>query len=387
MAAGAALIAATYGLVRLAFGLHLPAMSADLAIDSAAAGLISAAGSIVYGAAAVIGFFASTRHPRALVVAAIVTAGGGAIGIAFAAHAGILAAACALSSAGAGLASPALVRIVQRGVRSGAVDRAQAAVNAGTGPGLAIAALIAAATAEQWRAAWMIAAGATALSAASVLVLDRRSRPEQGEPRTRDAASSTAARLPPAPWWSAHLHAAAAAALFGIGAAAVWTYGRSLMTEAATGGDHSLLGWIALGCGGAAVILTGRPTAPLAPPRLWLLTTLVAAAATALLGVAAIHPVAALAACALFGWGYVAATGALIAWTARIAPDHAAAGTALLFVVFMAGQAAGAALLGAALPAVGPAATFGIAAAAAAASGLLAVTVPARRARPAARAV
>ena len=61
---------------------------------------------------------------------------------------------------------------------------------------------------------------------------------------------------------------------------------------------------------------------------------------------------------AVFGWGYTAGTGALIAWTTEIAPERSAAGTAVLFVVLVLGQAVGAAGLGAVLGVGGPALTF-----------------------------
>jgi predicted MFS family arabinose efflux permease len=48
----------------------------------------------------------------------------------------------------------------------------------------------------------------------------------------------------------------------------------------------------------------------------------------------------------VFGWGFVAATSSLIAWTTDIDPDNAAAGTALLFVALVFGQAVGATALG-----------------------------------------
>ena len=54
--AGTAVIAATYGLVRLAFGLHLPEMSREFGLGIATLGLISAGASVVYGLAACAGF-------------------------------------------------------------------------------------------------------------------------------------------------------------------------------------------------------------------------------------------------------------------------------------------------------------------------------------------
>jgi predicted MFS family arabinose efflux permease len=53
--------------------------------------------------------------------------------------------------------------------------------------------------------------------------------------------------------------------------------------------------------------------------------------------------VAALAACAAFGWGY---TAALITWTTRIDAARAPAGTSLLFLIPVLDQALGASVVG-----------------------------------------
>jgi predicted MFS family arabinose efflux permease len=79
----------------------------------------------------------------------------------------------------------------------------------------------------------------------------------------------------------------------------------------------------------------------------------------------------ALAACAAFGCGYTAATGALIAWTTEIDPLRAPAGTALLFITLILGQALGAGVLGSLIPAAGyPLAFLGAAVVSAAAAAL-----------------
>ncbi len=71
---------------------------------------------------------------------------------------------------------------------------------------------------------------------------------------------------------------------------------------------------------------------------------------------------AVLAACAVFGWGYTAGTGALIAWTTHIEPALAPAGTSLLFVVVVLGQALGATAVGVAVTAAGSTVAFIVAA-------------------------
>jgi predicted MFS family arabinose efflux permease len=70
----------------------------------------------------------------------------------------------------------------------------------------------------------------------------------------------------------------------------------------------------------------------------------------------------ALAACVAFGWGYTAATGALIAWTLERDFGRAATGTSLLFVALVLGQALGATAAGAVAAVWGLAAAFVLAA-------------------------
>jgi predicted MFS family arabinose efflux permease len=128
------------------------------------------------------------------------------------------------------------------------------------------------------------------------------------------------------------------------------------------------------------VIVTARPLARLAPAALWALTLVVTAAGTAgLATLPGVVPVA-LVACAAFGWAYTAATGALIAWTAEIDAERAASGTALLFVLLVLGQAAGAPLLGWVVAAHGYGAALTVAA-----IGALLAALPALPARSAAR--
>lgn len=377
VASGVALIAATYGLVRLAFGLHLPDMSADLGIDTAAAGLVSAAGSIVYALAALVGFLAAERHPRLLVVAAILTAGGGAVGIAAATDAATFAPAAAISSAGAGLASPALVRLVAGTFADRESSTPQAIVNAGTGPGLVIAGFIALALTPDWRLCWLIAAVATVAAGVAVLIADRRRNSAPG-----DEGASRPPLLPPGAWWTAHRSAIAASVLLGIGASAIWNYGRTVLVDAGGSQTQSVLAWIVLGCGGAAVIATSRLVSGLHPRALWLIGAGLIAGSTLAVGAAPTNTALALGACAVFGWAYVTASGALIGWTTRIDAVHAAAGTALLFVTFMVGQAIGAAAIGALLPRGGPALVFAAAAATCLTGGAVLISPRHREATP-----
>jgi predicted MFS family arabinose efflux permease len=337
VAAGTGLIAATYGLVRLAYGLFLPDVQAELSFDAAVAGWISSGASVVYCVGAVVGFFSAWSHPRLLVGAAALTASVGAVGMASSVQAGTFAIFSILGSAGAGLASAALVTIVGRNVSASGNSRSQAMVNAGTGPGLVAAGILALLLLPDWRLAWALVAVFTVGVAGAVLILDRAPK---GHPQGPQRG------VPPRSWFVTHRLIIVAAFLMGSGSAAVWNYGRTLLGDAGMNERVSISAWIALGVGGTAVIGSARLMSRLSPRVAWTVTTIVVAAASTALAMFPSSMGAALVACAAFGWGYTAGTNALIAWTIRIDADRAASGTSLLFVVLVLGQAVGASAVG-----------------------------------------
>ncbi|MCR4514635.1 MFS transporter [Aeromicrobium sp. 50.2.37] len=368
---GLGLVAATYGLVRLASGLYLPDVQADLGLGVATAGLVSSGASVVYCLGALAGLLLAARHARALVVAAAATAGGGAVGMALAPDVPTFALLAVLASAGAGLTSPAMVALLQQDPSTRARPAAQAAVNSGTGPGLVAAGALALLLLPDWRAAWAWSGLFTVLVAGVVLASARTvDRTSQGP----------ASGVMPATWWVAHTRVVAAALLLGAGSAAVWSYGRAMLVDAGTGRTASVVAWVAVGVGGTLVVVSSRRMERIGPQASWVLTAGVVALATAALAVLpAVTPVA-LAACAAFGWGFVAASGALIVWTIEIDEARGASGTALLFVVLVLGQAVGSTVVGALVPVAGYAAAFLAAAGVCAVGGLVAVR--ARRATP-----
>jgi len=340
--AGTALIAGTYGLVRLAYGLFLSDVQASLGLTSVQAGYVSSGASVVYGLGAFVGLVAD-RRPRLVVLAALSTAALGALAMALAPGAAMFVPAAVVSSAGAGLASPALVGVVARNVPAARRDRAQAVVNAGTGPGLVAAGALALVLLPQWRLGFVIGAGVTALAGVLVLVLDRVRPTEVEEAETTETAE-TADRS-----WRGmgSLRAPAVGALLlGAASAAVWTYGRAHLVAEGLGVTASTVAWMFLGVGGTATVVTAGWQARRSPARAWLLTSSGVALSIALLGLGGGRSAVAPAACLLFGWAFVAATSALIVWASQLVPRRAASGTAALFIILTLGQAAGSTVVG-----------------------------------------
>jgi predicted MFS family arabinose efflux permease len=334
--AGTALIAGTYGLVRLAYGLFLSDIQASLGITPLQAGWISSGASVVYCIGALAGLVAD-RRPRLLVLAALSTAAVGAAGMALAPRAAAFVPAAIVSSAGAGLASPGLVGVIARSVPEPRRDRAQAVVNSGTGPGLVAAGALALVLLPDWRLGFAIGAVLTAMAGVLVLVLEPA--------RSTDLAAAEPARC----LWSGLTvlrTPALGALLLGAASAAVWTYGRAHLLAEGLGTTASTVAWMALGVGGMATVLTASRQARIRPARAWSLTSSGVAVAIAVLGPGAGLLAVAPAACLLFGWAFVAATSGLIAWAAQLVPDRAAAGTATLFIILVLGQAIGSAITG-----------------------------------------
>ena len=372
MPGGLALVAATYGLVRLATGLYLPDVQDELGLGTAAAGLVSSGASLAYCLGALLGLVLATRRARTLVVVAALTAGGGALGLSVAPDAPTFAVLAVSASVGAGVVSPALVEVLRRDPVVAGDPSAQSTVNAGTGPGLVVAGALALTLLPDWRAAWAWSGLLTFAVAALVLLAAR------GGGTGEQAPSVTLPRS----WWSAHRRVVAASLLLGAGSAAVWSYGRVVVLEAG-GGTTSVVAWIALGVGGTAVVATAGRLGRRSPRTAWALTCGVTAAATLALGLGSGSAVVAVVACAVFGWGFVAATGALIAWTLDVDQGRGASGTALLFVVLVLGQALVSALAGALVGGVGHEAAFAAAACLTAVGAVVAVPVRVRRPRAA----
>lgn len=372
---GACLIAATYGLVRMTYGLFLPEIQHDLGLSASVAGYISSGSSLAYCAAAAAGFVWSRDMPRALIVAAAVSACGGVWGMASASGVAMFGVGAVISSAGAGFASPALITIIARNVARPRVDRAQSFVNGGSGPGLVAAGALALWLLPDWRPAWVAIGAVTAVVATAVLVLDR-----SDDAPAHTVRPTAVSKI----WLGDHLAPLLAAVLMGAGSSAVWVYGRSLLIE--TGPDRdTVAAWIVLGLGATCAIATAGPLTRQAPQRAWLIACSATACSGLTLSVAAQHTVVALAACFIFGWAFTASTSVLISWTGHIDAGNAAAGTAILFVAVVFGQAAGATAVGLLVSATGFTTAFfiaGISTAAAAAVSMFSNAPTTRSRRP-----
>lgn len=338
---GAGLIAVTYGVVRYGYGLHLPELAAEFSLSPRLAGAIGSGSFAAYCVAALAAWrLVGRRGARVVLWLAAGLAAVGALVVASSWSAPVLALGVLVAGGAAGAASPALVVAVASTVSQRSVPRAQAMVNAGTGAGVAVAGAVVLVAPSAWRPVWALGAVA-ALGAA--FAVDRRTRwpsrtaedppPREPEPTPRSR------RLLVRPL--------AAATVAGAGSAAVWTFGRDLLTT--TGGlpaPTTAALWSLLGAAAVLGALSGDAVRVLGLRRAWALTAVLSATGTAVLALAPSCVPAAAVAGAVFGGAYTALSGVLIAWAGVLRPQAAGATTAALFIALTAGQAVGATATG-----------------------------------------
>lgn len=329
--AGTLLIASTYGLARFGVGLFAPRLVEERPALAPVVGWAAAAQFVSYAVAAAVAARVSDRRPRAAVLVAGTTAALGCAGVATTASPAWFVVLVLVGGAGAGLASPALVRLVDAVTPPRSAATAQALVNTGTAVGVVVAGVLALAV-PSTAAAWWSMAAINALATGSVLLLAR-------EPDKPAEAGGTSYG------WGLLVTPAVAAAVVGAGSALVWSYGPLVATGSGsvTDGQVGFL-WIALGLGGFAGPLTGRLVERCGLAGAWTWSVGAVALASLSLAVAVGLGVAwpAYVAVASFGAGYMCLSGVLILWARDVWPEASGRGTSVLFVALAVGQAVGA---------------------------------------------
>jgi len=343
VAGGAGLIAVTYGAVRYGYGLQLPQLTAEFALSPGTAGAVASGSFAAYCAAALAAQrVMSRRSARVVLWLAAALAASGALLVGASWSVASLAVGVLVAGSAAGAASPALVVAVASTVAAERAARAQAVVNAGTGLGVALVGAATLAAPAVWRPVWFCAAAGALLAAT---VADRCARWPQGSEGVGDPAAATAATASTAAGGATPSlrRPVLAASVAGVGSAAVWTFGRDLVTV--TGGlpeRTTAALWCLLGVAAVLGALSGDAVRLLGLRRAWVLTATATAVGTAALALAPGSVVVAAVAGALFGGAYTALSGVLIAWGGALRPHAAGRATATLFVALTGGQAVGA---------------------------------------------
>lgn len=336
-ASGTLLIAATYGMARFGVGLLHPAMTVERPGIAAVLPSAGAAQFASYCVAAGVAACWVPRRSRAVAGAAGVVAGLGCLGLAFSTSAGWFVASAFVSGAGAGLASPALVGLLDAVVPQQMASTAQAVVNSGTSAGVVVAGVLAT-TITAPTLAWVVMAAACAATAAAVVALSPRTLVIDAPPRRSHGHGRKPVLVLPI----------ASALGAGFISAAVWTFGpTAVVARGALEPDQVGLLWTALGLGGLTGAFIDRLVSRCGPARTFLLcTTALAVGSMAVLAPSHGGMMWPLLGAACFGAAYMAMSGVLILWGRRLDPRRGAANTAWLFIALAIGQAIGAQALG-----------------------------------------
>ncbi|MDN3310799.1 YbfB/YjiJ family MFS transporter [Microbacterium oryzae] len=330
-AAGLALIAVCYGLARFAYGLFVPSFRAAFDLDAGTVGLIASGSYVAYCAGVTLATVATPRlGSRLTAVSAGVAATLGTALIALAPDASLLAVGVLIAGSSTGIASPPLAHAVAHRVASPARDRVQSIVNAGTGLGVVVSGPVALVVADQWRMAWLaFSAAAAAVTAWVAFVI----------PAARDSSARVSRSPSPLPPGAPRL--GAAAALMGVGSAAMWTFGQDLVSAHA-GRGAATIAWIVLGACGLLGAAAGDLVDRWGMDVAWSALMVVMAASTAALALAPEAAGIALVASGVFGAVYIAATGVLLVWSTQVFREAPARGVGLAFLLLAVGQAAAA---------------------------------------------
>lgn len=340
---GSGLIAITYGLARFVFGLFLPAIRRDLGLDATGAGIIGALPFVSFIGAILVGPAVCRRlGPRR---AAGLAAGLAAAGLAAIAKApgvvvlGVGAAVCGIST---GLSSPAMAQAVDRAVRPGLRGRVNAAHNAGTSLGVALAMPAMAWFLGAWRSAYMGFAVLAVVGALAALAF-LPGRPSTSTPPGRNERPAPVSRA----HWRAIARLSALAGSMGLVSSIYWIFAPDLVVRQGglSTGDSGWM-WLVIGLVGLIGSAAGDLIDRLGPGRTHALALALMGGS---LGLAAATPDVlslALLSAAAFGASYMTLTGFYLVRGVRIMAGRPALGPVMPLLATTIGQAVGSPLAG-----------------------------------------
>jgi len=354
--AGVGVVGVTFGMARYGFGLLAPDIRATFSLSSSALGLLAAASYVAYLATCLAaGLLTARLGPRTIVGAGGLAAVAGMTIAGLAGSPIVLFAGLLVAGSSAGLVFPPFSDVVAGRLPSGAQARVLAAINAGTGWGICVAAPVALVVGSAWRTAWLVfAALAAAATVWALLVLPG---PE------RQTAAPDPLRLG---WFVCPRSGPLLLGALGIGlsSSVYWTFGVDHLANA--GGldraqSRTFLIVVGLASIGGSVSgdlirrIGGRATFTLAMAGV--------AVGLAMLGSWPGDPVLVTISAVLFGVAYNAAVAVQVIWSARVYAARPSTGLAAIMAVLALGLLAGPPLLGALADAWSFAGVFAVAAA------------------------
>ncbi len=333
--AGIAVVGVSFGMARYGYGLLLPDVRRDYGLGPATLGAIATGSYVAYLAATgLAGAFAARLGPRRTAVTAGLLAAAGMLVAGLSQSAPVFVAGILVAGASAGFAFapfPDAVRAVPAASRA----RVLAAVNCGTGYGVALSVPIALVAGAAWRGAWLafaVVAVLAALWAAHVLP------PGPGQAGGgRDAGYG----------WGAVLcrrarPLLAGGVLIGLGSSAYWTFAVDHLTDAgslSTAASRTFLGVV--GVASVLATLTADLAARLGPRRVFVAMTGAEAAALALLALVPTSLAAAFGSAILFGAAYNATLAIEALWSTHVFADRPSLGISAVMAANGAGMLLG----------------------------------------------
>jgi predicted MFS family arabinose efflux permease len=352
---GVALVAATFGLARYGYGLLVPEMRSSFGLDGTALGLLASSAYAAYLIATVATITVVDRlGPRSCAVLAGALATAGMALVARASSLPMLTLGIVVAGASSGLALPPFADLVARHVEADRRGGALAAISSGTGWGVALAAPVALALGSDWRATWLVFAGA----AATVCVLVRVLVPS-GKPARRQRAASGLSVA----WFlcSRSRPLLLSAFLVGLSASVYWTFAPEIV-QSAQSATHARWLFIIVGIssiGGSFADGVLRRTGTVGGFRI---CGALIAASLLLVAVAAHETPLVITSGLMFGVAFNLIVAIQVIWSGQVFASRPSAGLAATMLMFGGGQILGPTLAGAIADGAGTTVAFALAA-------------------------
>ncbi|GAF24008.1 hypothetical protein JCM19047_3867 [Bacillus sp. JCM 19047] len=335
---GIAMIAVTYAMARLSFGLFLPDLTADLQLNETDGGLIGSLGYVAYTLALFLSAFLITEvGSKRVNVIAGTTAVVGLVAIATAHSFLHLSLGVFIAGLGSGLASPALSQQAKLLLPKKQVDQGNTWINSGTSFGLILTGPVVLLFTEQWRLSfWLFACIATAVLIWNVLSFPATGPTNRGKMYTKRQ-------------WFRMISQARylLIASFGLGmsSSVYWTFGRSFLTaEYGATATESLVFWVIIGMVGIVGGLAGGLIQTIGLSWSYRLILVVLLSSMMMLNLP--HSLVVFSSAALFGGAYIFLTGLFIVWATRIYETMPSIGVSLSFLALGVGQSLGSLVAG-----------------------------------------
>ncbi|MFJ7746576.1 MFS transporter [Peribacillus sp. NPDC097295] len=327
-----AMIAVTYALARLSFGLFLPNISNTLGLRESDGGFVGSTGYVSYSLALFISSFIIKKlGQRKVNNLAGLTAVIGLLGIATANSFVHLAIAVFVAGIGSGLASPALSQMATNMFTREKLDQANTWINSGTSFGIIFTGPIVLLFTEQWRLSFFF----FSFIAVIVLIWNYYIIPSNKDQK-EDSYDNTN-------WLSVIKRAKfliTASLIIGICSSIFWTFSRSFITtEYNMTTKESVVFWIVMGAAGIVGGVAGGLIQRVGLGWSYRLILLVLLGSIAMLNLS--DDVFVYISAGLFGISYILITGLFIVWATRVFKNSPAKGVSLSFLSLGIGQSLG----------------------------------------------